>query len=277
MCSNTLAHNKRIDKTPHWSWRTNFRIVHLNLVNFCNLQCPNCQSFCTMAPSTDAIPVKYIRKFVDDAIRLKCRFEIIKLYGGEPILHPQISEICDIINDYRKFYLKSSKNSPFNEPVFDCVCDTNGIPQSMDLISKHLPKWMSIQNSEKLTRQSWRIFTNVNVAPIDVPRYKNENELFRSGCCMTTVCGGVSLLCNGSYYPCPVSGHIDRVFGLKTGIPDLENFINLGIKYYRDVFQKSCRYCGIFKYPREMSSKQDNSPTWKKAFSDYNISRIKLG
>lgn len=206
---------------------------------------------------------------MDDAIRLKTRFELFKLYGGEPVLHPQIGAVCEIIDQYRQFHLNCVKQSPFKENRCKFVCDTNGCPSSMKLIEEKLPKWFSLQNADTLNTKIWKIFTSVNVAPIDTPEYRNEDKLFREGCQMTTVCGGVSLHCNEQFYPCPVAGHIDRVFKLNTGVPDLQTFLMGGPNAYREVFQKTCRYCGWFKYPREIVDEQQISPSWEKAIQDH--------
>ena len=265
-----MSEGRLVSTTQNRRWVPDIHIAHLNIVDFCNLQCPNCQSFCVLAPSNNCVSLECIERFVDDSIRLRWRWRIVKLYGGEPILHPHIAALCAIIGRYRDFYRKSVQDSPFQEGTCQFVCDTNGSPKALGLIARHLPKWFSVQNARTIETKAWRAFTYVNVAPIDLPLYQTTGaSIFREGCSIPETCGGVSLQCNGQYYPCPIAGHIDRVFRLGTGVPDLETFLKGRIKLYRNVFHRTCGHCGWFKYPRDVVSEQVISPSWERALADY--------
>jgi hypothetical protein len=267
-----LLDGRLVSKTHNRRWVPNLQIAHLNIVDFCNLRCPNCQSFCVEAPSDKHIPLECIRQFVDDSIRLRWRWRVVKLYGGEPVLHPHIGDLCAIIGRYRDFYCSSVKASPFAEKNCQFVCDTNGSPQAVQRAAEHLPPWFSTQNARTLQAKAWHGYNTVNVAPIDRQAYRDANPLiFCEGCNIPESCGGVSLHTNGQYYPCPIAGHIDRVFQLGTGIDGLEAFLKAGIRHYRNVFYRTCRYCGWFKYPREVVSEQVTSPTWVQGFADYRV------
>ncbi|MBB5030722.1 radical SAM protein [Prosthecobacter vanneervenii] len=68
----------------------------IEIVNSCNLACPTCyaDSPVGIGSKVDAIPVADIQARVDGVIARKGKIEILQLSGGEPTLHPQLTELC---------------------------------------------------------------------------------------------------------------------------------------------------------------------------------------
>jgi MoaA/NifB/PqqE/SkfB family radical SAM enzyme len=251
-------------------WPISRNIFEINITNFCNLKCPNCQACVATAPDKSHIAIEHISSFVDNSISLKCAWSAIKLTGGEAVLHPKIFNIISLIEKYVEFNKKCIAKSGLNIPCTTVRLLTNGTPDSTKIISK-IPKWIIVQNQASLETKVWSKFESFNVAPIDLEQYKNVNsQLFRQGCMRICKCGGAALGTDGLYYPCVVSYQIARVFKLKIGIPSLRLFVNASDRSLRDILEKTCRYCGYFKYPRHHVNKQTTSKTWQEAINDYN-------
>lgn len=68
----------------------------IEIVNSCNLACPTCyaDSPVGIGSKVDAIPVADIQARVDGVIARKGKIEILQLSGGEPTLHPQLTDLC---------------------------------------------------------------------------------------------------------------------------------------------------------------------------------------
>jgi len=244
-------------------WHINRHIFEINVTNMCNLRCPNCQACVGIAPDFTHISLKHVEKFIEDAISLKCCWDTIKLTGGEPTLHPQFKEIVFLLDKYRLFNRSSIKKSGLRIPVCQFKLLTNGTNSEF---TKGLPKWLKLQNQNSIPNKIWNIFESFNVSPIDTPEYKDiDKKVFRQLCSRVTKCGGCALGADGLYYSCEVSYHVDRVFDLKTGVTTLKQLLDATDNEARDRLAKCCMYCGYFKYPRDVVTKQVVSPSWKKA------------
>ena len=68
----------------------------IEIVNSCNLACPTCyaDSPVGIGSKVDAIPVADIQARVNGVIERKGKIEILQLSGGEPTLHPHLTELC---------------------------------------------------------------------------------------------------------------------------------------------------------------------------------------
>lgn len=245
-------------------WPLRMDIAELNVTNACNLKCPNCQANCPLAPSEEHLSVKSIKEFVDQSLDLRHRWKEIKLTGGEPTLNPELLPILAEIERYKQQH---------NVPV---VILTNGTKLARKVL-EHIPKWCVYRSRDTATTNAWEGFESVNTAPIDIPEYANVDEkVYEYGCPRTTVCHGPTLGTNGKYYACPVLFHVDRVFNLNTGLNDLKSLLSMSEKEIRTYFfRRVCRYCGFFKYPRDVTGEQQMSPTWKNALQKYNSKNLK--
>jgi uncharacterized radical SAM superfamily Fe-S cluster-containing enzyme len=68
----------------------------IEIVNSCNLACPTCyaDSPIGIGSKVDAIAMADIQARVNGVIERKGKIEILQLSGGEPTLHPQLTELC---------------------------------------------------------------------------------------------------------------------------------------------------------------------------------------
>ena len=231
-------------------------VAEINVTNECNWKCINCQSVCGLAPNKERVTIKAVENFVEETQRLKHRWLQIKLTGGEPLLHPEIFKITELLSQLST----------------NIILNTNGSQKSKLEDIKNRFKLQVVSSETK----SAGTFESMNLAPIDLPEYKNVDEnVYKYGCPRTQKQHGITLGADNKYYPCPTLYHVDRVFDLKLGIESLAELINMSEEEIRDkFFKKACRYCGFFKYPRDMVAHQIISPSWEEAIKRYNQRKI---
>jgi len=222
--------------------------VEIDLTYRCNLRCKNCNRSCTQAPSRTDMPVETIESFLKESIAARIGWKRIRLLGGEPTLHPELTTILDMLLAYK------SRHSLHVRIV---VC-TNGSGKQVNEMLSRLPKGVIIKSTAKGKRQ--RLFRPFNMAPVDNVMYRFAD--FTAGCRIISDCG-LGLTPNG-YYPCAVAGGIDRVFGLGRGRKHLPSPTD-DMRDQMDVF---CRYCGHFGFLWP-TTRQKTSPTWKAAYRNY--------
>ena len=85
------------------------------------------------------------------------------------------------------------------------------------------------------------------------------------------------------YYPYPICGHIDRVFGFDIGVKKLPGAGHS----WADLCNRLCRYCGCYDnrhlvYERSQNAGQSGagggvSPAWQQAYSEYRHRKPVLG
>ena len=84
-------------------------IIEIDITFACTLKCTNCNRFCSTAPTTEAITVPQIQKFITESVKKNTSWRQIKILGGEPTLHPDLMVILDLLINYKE------KHSPKTE------------------------------------------------------------------------------------------------------------------------------------------------------------------
>ena len=73
---------------------TPFYSLMIALTDGCNLNCTNCQTFCRINSTPTFTTLQEIKQYVP-FLKEKLNYcRDIKLFGGEPLLNPEIKEIC---------------------------------------------------------------------------------------------------------------------------------------------------------------------------------------
>lgn len=75
--------------------------VNYNITDICNLKCKHCNQFCPLVP--EDTKHKSIQQITSDLVLLskfKSNINTISITGGEPTLHPQLSDILSIARKY---------------------------------------------------------------------------------------------------------------------------------------------------------------------------------
>lgn len=201
-------------------------LIEIDITYRCNLKCYNCNRSTRQAPSNLDISIDQINQFVNESIEKGIIWKRIRILGGEPTLHPHFLEIIKSLERYLSFNHDS-----------ELQVVTNGFDEKTNKILNNLPDHIWIENSRKSTPRQLS-FAPFNVAPRDLRAYKNTD--YSNGCAILEDCG-MGLTPQG-YYPCAISGGIDRIMIKNIGYTSCPD-VNDDMKYLLEEF---CQYCGRF-------------------------------
>jgi len=230
--------------------------IEIDILYECNLKCESCNRSSAQVKSKDYISLKQIENFIDESIKLKKRWELINILGGEPTLHPDFLKIIQLI---LKNYIEKYSNTTILQIT------SNGFSNETKKILAQLPKHSNLYIDNKSFKTTNKIdyFTPFNNAPIDQGRYKNSTD-FSAGCWVASYCG-INLNING-YYPCSVIGSIDRLFQADKGE---KNLSMIALEKQKKLMNEYCRYCG--NYSDYESNFGDFIPRCEKDYYKENI------
>jgi hypothetical protein len=240
--------------------------ILIDITFACNLGCVDCNRSLgrNQAPSAEQMTPDQIRRFIAESLAQRRRWEGIQIEGGEPTLHPQLEEIVDILDEYRRKHLASAW----------IQLNTNGLANSGSNVLSRLPAGIAVYSSDKKGPLQ-ELHCAFNVAPVDLPEYEGID--YSQGCFQPAQFGlGLNRY---GYYPHPACGCIDRVFGFNIGrksLPPVQD--NL-----RDQFSRLCGYCGCFRIfsrraradynlrlsPEESALRGQVSASWREAYRRY--------
>jgi hypothetical protein len=252
-----LRKRKFVTKILGYQFDFNLNRIEIDITYDCELKCLNCNRACNLFPSKEAISINQINKFIKESIRLDKKWEIIRVAGGEPTLHPDFAEIVDALVSYKESF------SP--ETTLQVV--TSNFGSKVDSVLSLLPKSFQVSSSNKESViQEFRSFT---LAPLDSKEYLDTE--YRNGC-GTIWFDGIALTPYG-YYPCGPGAAVDRIFGFDIGEKELPADINV----LREKMQILCKFCGSFKINRKKkTATQEFSKSWKEACKNYNLKKPSL-
>ncbi|HSA07729.1 MAG TPA: radical SAM protein [Candidatus Gastranaerophilales bacterium] len=235
--------------------------IEIEITTKCSMRCYHCDRSCRQAPSDEMMSVEQIKYFIDESVRENKKWQFIVLIGGEPTLHPDIYEICNLFIDYK---LKFSPNTKI-------TISTNGVTPKTKEVLENLPEIIHQENSSKTSNKN-SLFYTFNVAPIDIEKYQSPKIDFSRGCSTASTAG--SALTRYGYYACGAAASIDRVLGLDIGA---KSFKEITEKKYRTQLKLLCGYCGFFKAREDdIYDLEDVSSSWEKIYDDYKNKRPEL-
>ena len=244
----------------------NLKKIEIDITYLCNLKCTGCDRSCTQAPETLHLPVQAIREFLSQTEKMGHQWESVHILGGEPTLHPNFLEIITLLDDWFQ------KHSPATE----LKVISNGYSRKTQELLKKIPKRWYYENSFKDGSPDIPYFEPFNMAPIDMPEWKDED--FSKGCWISQYCG-IGLTPEG-YFPCAVAGGIERIMKLGKGeqsLPDDD-------KSLKDMYFSYCKFCGHFLQDGYLTRDErktrgfkpsEMSESWKKAYKQWLNNRKK--
>lgn len=234
--------------------------IEIDITYACSLACYNCNRSVRQAPSAEGMSVDQIKKFVQESIESGKKWKRIRLLGGEPVIHPKIFEILDVLLKYKREHSQAT----------EIAVHTNGYGKAVEKRLPLMPKDVIIVNTSK--ESDVNEFYPFNLAPRDSAFYKYAD--YSVGCRVPVDCG-IGLTPYG-YYPCAVAGSIDRILGLdiaRKQIPTDQDDM-------RDQMKKLCEYCGNFKMGGYVMfglvDYEVSSPSWDMIYENWRKERIKL-
>ncbi len=251
----------RIKKSTNLPYFIHKNKIEIEITTECNMKCYHCDRSCRQAPSKEHMTIEQIKHFIQESIETNKNWPFIVIIGGEPTLHPDIYELCDLLIEYKKNHSTNTK----------LTISTNGVSPKTKKILASLPEIIHHENSSKTSVKNTQFYT-FNVAPIDLERYRIAETDFGRGCATASTAG--SALTRYGFYGCGAAASIDRILGLDIGIKHLKEITE---RKFRIQLKLLCGYCGFFKDEKdEEYSLEDMSPIWYKLYEEYKNQKPEL-
>ena len=236
----------------------NINRIELCLTYKCNVYCDNCSGLCTQAPAGEELDmtVDQVKDFIAQSIELNWPWERITLHGGEPTLHPNFKEICEIVADYKKNH---------NENCGVWFCTNYASPKSHDFCEEiKMLYGIGAGISEKHGGANVP-YVATNMSPTDC------GEAWERGCLITEDCG--ICLNHAGYFECSPAAAASRVFDRKPFATKLKDVTAGGLA---SCFETDCAHCGWSVPGRARITEQQTSKTWKEALDKYEANHVQV-
>ena len=239
--------------------------LEVHLTDHCNLNCRGCSHFCPLADKIFADIEQYDRD-VKQLSQLMANIKVIRLLGGEPLLHPDVSKFFEVTRTWfpkAKIYLVTNGIllSSMQESFWES-CRRHSISIDVSIyppLSSKESDFVQLAKSEGITLNA--VKSSTFYIPINSRGDTEPEEGFRR-CrklfyCPTMVQGKVYLCAKAAYVH-----YFNKAFGTSipnTGSVDLYDLNMTGWKVLSLIEKASeiCRYCtfGWKKVPIQMWSK----------------------
>lgn len=250
----------------------------IHLVEHCNLKCKGCDNFSSLAKE-EYLDIELFENDIKRMHELFPKIQLIRLLGGEPLLHPQLTDFFDIIRNYYKYdtTIMVTTNAILLDkmPVnFWNNCHANDItieytyyPINLDR-DKH--KKLAEQYDVKLIPFSWEYKENKTLHRMPITDNKNDNYNNYNNCHKAKYkC--VSLK-QGKIYPCPTIPniyHFNKFFNkhlevTKNDYIDIYNHTAYDIDEFLTHAVPFCGYCNVnnITYDHKWETTKYNINEW---------------
>jgi len=248
------------------------RVVNLHITYRCNKRCHQCFEMVDTAPSSSFMALETLESFIHESVTLKYPWRVIALHGGEPTLHPQFEQVCQMLSAYKKQH---------NAAVQLSLC-TNGVGLHVERGIAVARYWgFEITNSSKSKKSQVSGHIAYTVSPSDL------NEDYHLGCWQASACG--LAFHEQGYYECSPAAAAYRVLGYR---PPAKTLAQVTVERMEAGYNAHCKHCG---FARKMVTAGDarapqhsfkkwlffvclwfnskpwakSSKTWQKALDDY--------
>lgn len=103
--NNIMKHKAMLKRSISEKELLCFDRVHFIVNNFCNLKCTHCYLYMNSYPleRKKNIPIDELKKDIDKVMEAVDSFGVVNVFGGEPFLHPDISEAVEKILEKDNF------------------------------------------------------------------------------------------------------------------------------------------------------------------------------
>ena len=241
----------RVVRKPAFGYR-----LEIHLADHCNLNCKSCAHFAPLAEPkfVDLNQLEQSLRHLSE-IGVERHYYAVHLQGGEPLLCPDVEEVCRIVRQYlpsikimliTNGILLPSQSEHFwkamNQFKIEVCMTVYPIELDLDTIRKRAEEYGVSCSIFADGNVQWRRRPLSDKAPYS--RYKNYFQ-----CAMFQVC---NQLYDGKLFMCPVSaycGHLNKAFGTrfeqkKGDYIEVEDIKSLRqIKIWNALPHESCKYC----------------------------------
>lgn len=226
-------------------FKPNLQLVELCLTYRCNIKCNNCSNLCTQAPFKGDLSVDSVVKFLYDIEGWEPKIGQITLHGGEPVLNPEIYDICRVLSNYRDrtgtnlWLLTNNSCDAIREKTTRILCDFE------------IPLGIATKDGGPI------LYIPVNESPFDL------DEKPSLGCFQTSNCG----ICYNylGYFPCSPMAAAARLFDYNA----VESIRELTVDKCKEYFYVHCAHCGFAMQDRRRVTGQTSTDTWIEKFNSY--------
>ena len=234
--------------------------IEIHLVDHCNLNCKYCSHFSSISDEWYLDPDQFDKDLSSINSKILNSFTLVKLLGGEPLLHPRIIDIIKILRKYYHNDVCITTNGillkKMSKEFYDC-CREN------DIVIKYTEYPIGI-DYEQLSKKIWdehkvrmtkarpnALFTYKTYDLSGSLRFRTQfrrcNGHHPMDCMQ--LCGTKLFYC----YRIPYIDIFNKKFGTNITI-DEKDYIDLSnvssikeIKSYRNTPKPFCRYCNLFR------------------------------
>ena len=227
------------------------RQLEIAITYLCNVSCNNCSSLSPQAPTrrTDDMAEEDVQRFINESVACNYPWRHIKLYGGQPTIHPAFLRICVRLAGYRNWHnqqvrLSVVSNGSDHEKVAAAV------GMGFDPLVSPKVKGNTDASGSKLP------YVPCHVSPKDLGRAPS------SGCYIPPTCGVA--LNNLGFWPCSPAAAAARVFGYTAPVIRVADLTAERLM----ALYCHCDHCG-FAIEQPRSYEQVTSPTWQQKLDTY--------
>ena len=237
-----------------------FNYFEVHLTEHCNLNCQSCDNFSPLAEKEFV----NVHSFAKDLLRISHLAEkdikLIRLLGGEPLLHPEVSTLCRMTRAYfleseirlttngillnqmsEEFWINCNENNITIEITFYPI--NIGFDKIEEKAKKYNVKVIPFGNIKKPEKFSYR-------NPINIKGDQNIDQNWAN--CYQV--GSCTSLKDGKLYPCsciPNICHFNKFFGKNVPVTT-KDYIDIykieskkQIEEFLDTPVPFCAYCNV--------------------------------
>ncbi|MFH1325861.1 MAG: radical SAM protein [Candidatus Falkowbacteria bacterium] len=200
-------------------------VIHIEITNGCNLQCSQCTRFVGHHPKPFFMDLDMVTKAINS---LKGYTGQIGIMGGEPTLHPQFKEICELMQKLvpnkrqRSLWtngFKWEKYKDIIEQTFDKDLILYNDHKDME-VGKHQPLLVAAEEILDDKELMWRLIGN----------------------CWVQWRWAASITPKGGFF-CEVAAALDHLFDGQGGFPIESGWWNKNPNEFLDQVKRYCTRC----------------------------------
>ena len=249
------------------SRRPVLKYLETHLVDHCNLKCKACTHFCPVLDEFFVSTKDFEKSLLQ--ISKKISFKNIRLLGGEPLLHPEVSELISIS---RRIFPKSKISIVTNaillkdmQEKFWQSCRLNDVSIDLSLyppFENEFEEFKDLINSNGVKVGHIHECTKMYVS--HNPKGNSDVKIAHKNC----VLKNYKILKGTKIYPCPNSAYINQ-YNLKYGLKLIKDEgIDIATNCAKKIIQKTnmpincCRFCSYVARAFEWEYSSQNKDEW---------------